>query len=83
VFAGNDCPELYFLPGLTNVAHDDGGANSDEILKVIQRDDLNLVVVNDAPFFPGAGWRPEVKAEVAKRFPHTTRFGIFQIFWKQ
>ncbi len=83
MFAGNDCPELYFLSGLTNVAHDDGGESPEEILKVIARDDLNLVVINDAPFFPGAAMRPDVKAEVAKRFPYTTRFGIFQIFWKR
>jgi hypothetical protein len=83
MFAGNDCPELYFLSGLTNVAHDDGGETPDDILQAIQRDDLNLVVVNDAPFFPGAIMRPDVKNEIAKRFPHTTRFGIFQIFWKQ
>jgi hypothetical protein len=83
MFAGNDCPELYFLAGLTNVGHDDGGEPSVSVLKVIQRDDLNLVVINDAPFFPGAKITPEVKAEVEKRFPHTTRYGIFQIFWKQ
>ena len=83
MFAGNDCPELYFLAGLTNVGHDDGGEPSVSVLKVIQRDDLNLVVINDAPFFPGAKITPEVKAEVEKRFPHTTRYGIFQIFWKR
>jgi hypothetical protein len=83
MFAGNDCPELYFLSGLTSVAHDDGGETPEEILKAIQSDDLNLVVINDAPFFPGAAMQPEVKAEVMKRFPHNTRFGIFQIFWKQ
>jgi len=83
MFAGNDCPELFFLAGLKNVAHDDGGVPPEEMLKAIQSDDLNLVVINDAPFFPGAAVRPDVKAEVAKRFPHTTRFGIFQVFWKQ
>jgi hypothetical protein len=83
MFAGNDCPELYFLPGLTNVGENDGGEASDAMLKVIDRDDLNLVVINDAPFFPGASFTPEAKAEVQKRFPHTTRFGIFQIFWKK
>jgi hypothetical protein len=83
MFAGNDCPELYFLAGLKNVAHDDGGETPDAILKAIQSDDLNLVVVNDAPFFPGAAMRPDVKAEIASRYPHSTRFGIFQVFWKQ
>jgi hypothetical protein len=83
MFAGNDCPELYFLAGLKNVAFDDGGASSEEILKAIQLENLNLVVINDSPYFPGAVMPPEVKAEVMKRFPHNTRFGIFQVFWKQ
>jgi hypothetical protein len=83
MFAGNDCPELYFLSGLRNVAYDDGGEPAEEILKAIQSDSLNLVVINDAPYFPGAGVKPEVKAEVMKRFAYTTRFGIFQIFWKK
>jgi hypothetical protein len=83
MFAGNDCPELYFLAGLKNVAFDDGGVSAEEILKVIQLENLNLVVINDSPYFPGAVMQPEIKAEVMKRFPHNTRFGIFQVFWKQ
>ena len=83
MFAGNDCPELYFLSGLKNVTNDDTGESPQEILKALQRADLNLVVINDAPFFPGAVMHPEVKAEVMKKFPHNTRFGIFEIFWKQ
>jgi len=83
MFAGNDCPELYFLSGLTNVAHDDTGEAPEEILKAIKSDNLNLVVINDRPFFPTAMIPPEVNAEVIKRFPHVTRFGVFRVFWKQ
>jgi hypothetical protein len=83
MYAGNDCPELYFLSGLRNVTQDDGGAPPEETLKAVRSDNLNLVVINDAPLFPGATMRPEVRAEVMKRFPHTTRFGFFQVFWKQ
>ena len=83
MFAGNDCPELYFLSGLTNVAHDDGGVPPEEILKVIESDNLKLVVINDAPYFPGAAISPEVKAEVMRKFPYSTRFGIFHVFWKE
>jgi hypothetical protein len=83
MFAANDCPELYFLSGLKNVAHDDGGEPLEELLKAVRTEDLNLVVINDSPYFPGAVMQPEVKAEVMKRFPHSTRFGIFQVFWKQ
>ncbi len=83
MFAGNNCPELYFLSGLKGVTYDDGGASAEGILKAVQSDTVNLVVINDAPFFSGAVIRPEVKAEVMKRFPHSTRFGIFEVFWKQ
>jgi hypothetical protein len=83
MYAGNDCPELYFLSGLKNVAYDDTGEPPQAILDAIQAEDLNLVVINDAPFFPGAVMQPEVKAEVTKRFAHSTRFGIFHVFWKR
>jgi hypothetical protein len=83
MLAGNDCPELYFLSGLKNIAHDDGYEPPEEILRAIQSEDLNLVVINEGPFFPGARTKPEVQAEVLKRLPHTMRFGIFQVYWKQ
>ena len=83
MYAGNDCPELYFLSGLKNVTYDDTGEPAEATLNAIRSENLNLVVINEAPFFPGAIMHPEVKAEVVKRFPHTVRFGIFQIFWKQ
>lgn len=83
MYAGNDCPELYFLAGLKNVASDDGGAPPDEVLKVLQSDDLNVVVINEGPFFPSARMSPEIRAEVTKRFPHSALFGIFHVFWKQ
>jgi hypothetical protein len=83
MFAGNDCPELYFLSGLKSAAQDDTGEPAEEILRIIKSEELNLVVINDAPFFPGAVMQPSVKAEVAKRFPNSTRFGIFQVFWKR
>jgi len=66
-----------------NVKHDGGDVPREEILKVVQYDNLNLVVINDSLVFPGAVMRSEVEAEVMKRFPHTTRFGIFQVVWKQ
>ena len=83
MFAGNNCPELYFLSGLRGVTYDDGGAPAEEILKAVDSGNLNLVVINDAPFFPGAVMKPEVKAEVLKRFSHGARFGSFEVFWKQ
>ena len=82
MYAGNDCPELYFLAGLKNVTRDDGGAPSEEVLKALQSEDLKLVVINEAPFFPSAKMNPEVRAEVMRKFPESQLVGIFRVFWR-
>jgi hypothetical protein len=53
---------------------------SPEILKTIQADDLNLMIINDAPCFPGAAMRPDVKAELIKRFPHPSASASLMCF---
>jgi hypothetical protein len=83
LYAGNDCPEFYFLAGLKNVTRDDGGAPADEVLKALQSDDLKVVVINEAPFFPSAKMSPEVRAEVERKFPQSQLVGIFHVFWRQ
>ena len=83
MYAGNDCPELYFISGLKNVTRDDYGAPPAEALKALQSTDIKVVVIFDSPYFPSAQTSPEVRAEVVKRFPHTTRFEIFQVFWRE
>jgi len=83
MYAGNDCPELYFLSGLKNVTREDGGAPPTEVLKALQSPDLKLVVINEAPFFPDAHMGPEVRAAVARRFPEQRQIGIFHVFWRQ
>jgi hypothetical protein len=82
MYAGNDCPELYFLAGLKNVTRDDGGASAEEVLKALQSDDLKLVVINESPFFPSAKMSPEVRAEVVRKFPESQLVGIFRVFWR-
>jgi hypothetical protein len=82
MYAGNDCPELYFLSGLKNVTRDDGGAPAGEVLKALQSVDLKLVVINESPFFPSARMSPEVRAEVVRKFPESQLVGIFHVFWR-
>ncbi|HKF24147.1 MAG TPA: hypothetical protein VKE93_21425 [Candidatus Angelobacter sp.] len=82
MLAANDCADLYFLSGLTNPTNDDGGAAPEVILKAIQSNDLKLVVINEAPFFPGARPDPQVKAQLAHTFPFVMRSGGFLIFWR-
>ena len=83
MYAGNECPELYFLSGLKNVTRDDGGVPAEEVLKALQSDDLKVVVINEAPLFPSARMTPEVRAEVMQKFPHSSQMGIFHVFWRE
>ncbi len=83
MYAGNECPELYFLSGLKNVTRDDGGVPANEVLKALQSDDLKLVVINEAPLFPSARMNPDVRAEVMQKFPHSSQVGIFHVFWRE
>ncbi len=83
MYAGNDCPELYFLAGLKDVTHDDGGAPAAEVLRALQSNQINVVVINEAPFFPAGRMNPQVRAEVERQFPNHAQAGIFQVFWKQ
>ena len=82
MYAGNDCPELYFLSGLKNVTRDDGGASPEEVLQALKTTDVKVVVINEAPFFPLARMNPEVRAEVVRRFPESRLVGIFRVFWR-
>lgn len=83
LYAGNDCPEFYFLSGLKNVTRDDGGAPPDEVLKALRTTDVKVVVINEAPFFPGAQVSPEVRAEIVRKFPESRLLGIFRVFWRE
>lgn len=83
MYAGNNCPELYFLTGLKNVTRDDLGAPEEEVLNALQSDDLKLVVINEAPHFAGDGISPKVRAEVMREFPNHRQVGIFQVFWRE
>jgi len=83
LYAGNDCPELYFLAGLKNVTRDDYGAPPGEVLNALQSTGVKVVVVFESPYFPLAQTSPELLAEVMNKFPQSTRFGPFQVFWKQ
>jgi hypothetical protein len=83
LYAGNDCPELYFLSGLKNVTRDDTGAPAEEVLRALQSDDLKVVVINEATFFPSSRMTPDVRAEVMRKFPQGRQIGFFHVFWRE
>jgi len=83
MYAGNDCPELYFLTGLKNVTRNDYGAPPQEVLKALRSTDVKVVVLFELPYFASTQISPEVHAEVVNKFPHSTRFEVFQVFWRE
>ncbi|MFZ1919293.1 MAG: hypothetical protein WAU58_17100 [Terriglobales bacterium] len=83
LYAGNDCPEFYFLAGLKNVTRDDGGAQPGDVLQALQANDVKVVVINERPFFPGSEMSPAVRAEIIRKFPESRLIGIFHIFWRE
>jgi len=82
LYAGNDCPEIYFLTGLKNVTRDDTGAPPDEVLKALESTEVKEVVINESPFFPGGRMDPEVRAAITRKFPESRLAGIFHVFWR-
>jgi hypothetical protein len=82
LYSGNDCPEFYFLAGLKNITDDDAGASPEKLLKALDTSDVKVVIINEAPFFPGAAMSPAVWAEVTRKFPEQRLFGIFRVFWR-
>jgi len=82
LYAGNDCPELYFLSGLKNPTNDDTGAPASDLLAALRSGRLRLVAINDQSFFAGAATPPELRAAVAASLPQSTRIGRFSIYWR-
>jgi hypothetical protein len=87
LYAGNDCPAFYFLAKLTNVTRDDGGGSAQEVLRALETSDVKVVVINEAPFFPGAQMSAEIQAEVMRRFPQSrvveiAHMGRYRVFWR-
>lgn len=83
LYAGNACPEFYFLTGLKNVTRDDNGAPPEEVLTALRTTDVKVVVLFESPYFPSAQTSPKVVAEVMRRFPNSTRFEPFHVFWRE
>ncbi|HEY0309392.1 MAG TPA: glycosyltransferase family 39 protein [Acidobacteriaceae bacterium] len=82
LYAGNDCPELYFLSGLKNPTRDDTGAPLADVLAALRSGELQLVALNDESFFQSGAASPELRNAVVSALPHTTKIGRFSIYWR-
>jgi hypothetical protein len=81
MIAAPDSPELYFLTGLRNPTAKDGGLESEDLLRAIQTDGLNVVAVNEVHTF-GGQMTPAMRNAISTRFPHSTAVENYTIYWK-
>ena len=87
LYATPDCPEVYFLSGLTNPTRtfyetfDQQRMTSDAVLKLIDDHGITVVVINRTPEFSGPLNR-ELAAALAARFPQADEAGRFLVRWR-
>ncbi len=83
VVAFPECPEVYFLTGLQNPTRNDGGVDPNDLLQVIRSREVNVIVINQRPFFPDSQPSPELVKAVEQAFPNSNASGKYLIRWRQ
>jgi hypothetical protein len=87
MYAGPDCPEVYFLSGYRNPTRffvdfqGDLYDRPNEILRLLEEKESSVVVLNRSPSFS----RPHSAmflAAIRERFPHSREIGKFTLFWR-
>jgi len=88
ILAAPNCPEVYFLYGFQPPTHDffsfsdDSRQNAAGILGNLEKDHVNLVVLNhrDSMFVPSVSNGLTTKLE--QEFPNSAQAGDFEVRWK-
>ena len=87
IYATPDCPEVYFLSGFRNPTRtmfdffDDPKDRTRRILDLLERDAVNLVVLNAKPGHSERVHQDLVEA-IAVRFPRRSVVGRFTVRWR-
>jgi hypothetical protein len=86
VYAGPDCPEVYFLTGLPNPTRtiyeflSEPRATTEDILAMLTARHVTVVVINTAPDFSGQ-MPTDLHDALRARFPYTQSVGPFEVRW--
>jgi hypothetical protein len=86
IWAGPDCPEVYFLSGLANPTGtlfdflDQQEGRSQRILSTLARDRVRLVVIKSDPQF-SEPIEPSLADSLRVRYPHDSVIGHFTVRW--
>jgi hypothetical protein len=87
VYVSPDAPEMYYLAGLKNPTRtifdffDDPTDRTKRILDTLERRNVSVIAINLRPNFSGL-MPPDLKAELAKRYPTGQRNGWFEVRWR-
>jgi len=88
IYAGPDCPEVYFLAGKRNPTRamfeflEDPGEQTARVLRAIDTHQVEAVVVYSSPEF-SRPLPPELLAALRERFPQAERIGQFEVRWRR
>jgi Dolichyl-phosphate-mannose-protein mannosyltransferase len=88
IWAGPDCPEIYFLSGLRNptrILFDFFDATPDRersLLRLLDARDIRAIAVNRDPSFSKPIEAP-LAMELAARFPESRAIGRFDVRWRE
>jgi hypothetical protein len=86
LYAGPDCPEVYFLTGLPNPTRtiyeflSEPRATTEDILAMLTARHVTVVVINTAPDFSGQ-MPSDLHDALRARFPYTQSVGPFEVRW--
>jgi Dolichyl-phosphate-mannose-protein mannosyltransferase len=86
IYAGPDCPEVYFLSGTRNPTRTlyefmRPPRNAKETLDLLERQEIDVVVINRSPGFSGPLDRRLARA-FQRRYPYRAEVGRFLVRWR-
>lgn len=87
IYAGPDCPQIYFLSGMRNPTRKIFDFFNDRqnapafVSELLEKKKVNLVVINRKPHFSGP-LDPKLTKRFENRFPQFVDVGQFTVRWK-
>jgi len=88
IYAGPDCPEIYFLTGLKNPTRtlgdsfDEPEGRTERILQAIETHHITVLTFNEKAAFAGTINR-ELEQVVQSRFTQSKQIGNFRVMWRE
>ena len=87
IFAGPDCPEIYFLASAQNPTRmifdflEDYVTETTRVLAALDAHDIAVIVIDRQPRV-SEPFSPELRAELRRRYPQVKDIGKFQVRWR-